>query len=294
MKEKILILDGTYLAYRSFFAMNKTGVILKNEDGFSTNTVLLFFRTLFTLLLEHRTPYVFVAFDAKGKTFRHEMYDKYKDGRAKMPKEFYDQINLIKDLLTNINIFHYEVEGFEADDIIANVCKHYPFNYKLIFSADQDLNQLIDKNTNIIKKHKNSIIILNNENFSTIYDFEPWQVVDYKAIVGDNSDNFFGIKGIGPKTAAKLLKEYGSLDNIYANLENIKPIWAEKFQEYKSIAFRDQTIARLVTNFEIPNLNLDNMSIYKLSLKEETIKLLDKYQLNTIKQKISSLIKMLH
>ncbi|MCV3733500.1 DNA polymerase I [Mycoplasma enhydrae] len=294
MKERILIVDGTYLAYRSFFAINNSSVALSNDEGFSTGTILVFFKTLFTLIMEHRTTNVLVAFDAKGKTFRHQIYEQYKDGRAKTPQEFYDQVKIIKELLALINIFHYEIEGFEADDIVAKVCSQYPDNYKLIFSADQDLNQLIDKNTSIIKKYKNNIIILNAYNFSDIYEFEPWQVVDYKAIVGDSSDNFFGIKGIGPKSAAKLLYEYKTLDNIYANLDKLKPNIAQKFEEYKDLAFRDQKIARLVTNFDIPNLSLDSTSIYNLNLSEEAIELLDKYQLNSIKQKIAFLIKKLH
>lgn len=286
MNKKILIIDGTYLAYRSYFAMNKSNVILTDENGFSTNTILLFFRTLFTLINEHKPTHLFIAFDAKGKTFRHQIYNQYKDGRAKMPIEFYKQMDLIKDILNNLNITNIEKEGFEADDLIAKVCSLYNGEQKLIFSADQDLNQLIDENTNIIKKYKDTIIILNLQNFKDIYGFEPYQVVDYKAIVGDSSDNFFGIKGIGPKTAIKLLEEFETLENIYSNLENIKPNWATKFEEFKDIAFRDQKIAKLVTNFDLENISLENLKISNIKPSEKAIEIIEKYQLNSIKKAV--------
>ncbi|BAQ54395.1 5'-3' exonuclease [Mycoplasmopsis arginini] len=291
MSRKILIIDGTYLAYRSYFAMNKSNVVLTNDEGFSTNTILLFFRTLFNLIVDQGPSHIFIAFDAKEKTFRHEMYDHYKEGRIKMPSEFFAQMNLIKELLKSVNIQNLEKPGYEADDIIAKVClKHHEME-KVIFSADQDLNQLIDDHTKIVKKHKDSIHILTKDNFKTIYDFEPYQVVDYKAIVGDSSDNFFGIKGIGPKTAAKLLNEYKTLDNIYNNLENIKPTWASKFEEFRDIAFRDQKIARLATDFELDNIDLSDIDINNLSMSDKAIEIIDRFQLNSIRKNFIKLIK---
>ncbi|WP_427867319.1 5'-3' exonuclease [Mycoplasmopsis arginini] len=291
MSRKILIIDGTYLAYRSYFAMNKSNVVLTNDEGFSTNTTLLFFRTLFNLIVDQGPSHILIAFDAKEKTFRHQMYDHYKEGRIKMPSDFFAQMNLIKELLKSVNIQNLEKPGYEADDIIAKVCLKYHEIEKVIFSADQDLNQLIDDHTKIVKKHKDSILILTKDNFKTIYDFEPYQVVDYKAIVGDSSDNFFGIKGIGPKTATKLLNEYKTLDNIYNNLENIKPAWASKFEEFRDIAFRDQKIARLVTDFDLDNIDLSDIDINNLNMSNKAVEIIDKFQLNSIRKNFVKLIK---
>lgn len=174
--------------------------------------------------------------------------------------------------------------------LLQKCLKHHEME-KVIFSADQDLNQLIDDHTKIVKKHKDSIHILTKDNFKTIYDFEPYQVVDYKAIVGDSSDNFFGIKGIGPKTAAKLLNEYKTLDNIYNNLENIKPTWASKFEEFRDIAFRDQKIARLATDFELDNIDLSDIDINNLSMSDKAIEIMDRFQLNSIRKNFIKLIK---
>ncbi|BAP39623.1 5'-3' exonuclease [Metamycoplasma canadense] len=282
MKNKILIIDGTYLAYRSFFAMN-TKVYLTNNEGKQTNTTYLFLKTILNLFASYKPTHIFIAFDSKEKTFRHKMYNEYKSGRIKMPDEFYEQINLTRTILSYLKIENIDKVGFEADDLIAKICKTHENEEKIIFSADQDLNQLIDKKTSIIKKHKNEIILLTKNNFKEIYDFEPYQVIDYKAIVGDSSDNFFGVKGIGPKTACKLLSEYKNLENIYNNLINIKETIAKKFIEYKENAFRDQKIARLVTDFELNNIELENLDINNIKVDDETIKILDNYQLYSIK-----------
>ncbi|PZW00599.1 5'-3' exonuclease [Metamycoplasma auris] len=291
MNNKLLIIDGTYLAYRSYFALNKSNVLLVNESGFSTNEVVLFFKTLFNLINEYHPTHLFIAFDAKEKTFRHQMYDLYKANRSKMEPSFYLQLDLIKEILSALKIRNIEKSGYEADDIIAKVCNMYTSTSKLIFSADQDLNQLIDEKTSIIKKNKDSYFILNNLNFKDSYFIEPSQVIDYKAIIGDSSDNFMGIKGIGPKTASKLLSEYQNLDNIYANLDKIKDSWASKFIEYKEYAFRNKIIAKLVTDFDLENINEDTLALGNIELSDKAINLIDEYGLNSIKINVTKLLK---
>ncbi|ENY69342.1 DNA polymerase I: 5'-3' exonuclease domain protein [Metamycoplasma auris 15026] len=293
MNNKLLIIDGTYLAYRSYFALNKSNIMLTDENGFSTNEVVLFFKSLFNLINEHRPTHLFVAFDAKEKTFRHQMYDMYKANRSKMEPSFYFQLDLIKQILSSLKIRNIEKNGYEADDIIAKLCFEYKNINKLIFSADQDLNQLIDEKTSIIKKNKDEYFILDNANFKTSYGIEPYQVVDYKAIIGDSSDNFSGIKGIGPKTASKLLNEYQNLENIYANLEDIKSTWASKFIEYKDFAFRNKVIAQLVFDFHLDDIKEDFLDLKNIFLSSEATFLIEKYSLNSIKINAEKLIKKL-
>lgn len=291
MEDKILIIDGTYLAYRSYYALNKSQIVLVNDQGIETNTIVLFFSTLFNLIKENKPTHLLIAFDAKEETFRHKIYQAYKEGRIKMPKEFYDQMDLIKKLLSYLKIRNVEKNGYEADDIIAKICAKYPQTNKIIFSADQDLNQLIDAKTSIIKKIKNAYTFLTKDNFKEIYFIEPNQVIDYKAIIGDSSDNFLGIKGIGPKTAAKLLSEYQTLENIYANLNALKNTIANKFEDYKNIVFRNQEIAKLVTDFEIANIEKNDLDITQINLSIEALKIIEQYQLNSIKNQILKLKK---
>ncbi|MGX9339555.1 5'-3' exonuclease [Mycoplasma sp. 1890] len=295
MKQKILIIDGTYLTYRSYFAINKNNTYLTNAEGVSTSTILLFFRTLFNLIEEYSPSHLFIAFDAVGKTFRHNLYEHYKEGRAKMPNEFYNQMTIIRKLLTSLNIVNIEKAGVEADDLIAKVCFEYPLIEKIIFSADQDLNQLINEYTSIIKKTKEGIVILTPKNFKSIYGINPNQVVDYKAIVGDSSDNFFGVKGVGSKSAIKLLDQYQTLDNIYENLENLSSSrLAQKFIDYKSIAFRDQHIAKLVTNFELEGIKLNLLDIANVELTLDAANIIDEFQLNSIRRAFFKKIKIIN
>ncbi|AZG68570.1 5'-3' exonuclease [Mycoplasma struthionis] len=287
--QKLLIVDGTFLAYRSYYAMvyNKAAPVLQTEQGIETNAIVSFFNTLLSLIKNYDITHLYIAFDSHIKTFRHEMYSDYKAGRQKAPNSFYTQLDLIQDLLNHLNIKNNYFNGFEADDIIAKVVKKFDNKDILIFSGDQDLNQLISYNVSIIKKVKSEFIILNNDNFLNYYDFKPSQVIDYKAMVGDNSDNFKGIAGIGPKTASSLLKEYGTLENIYENINNIKSTWANKLLEQKENAYRDKYIATLNTDFQLIIPEIDNLSLANVQLNKEGYELCDKLELKTLKRKLS-------
>ncbi|TPI02400.1 5'-3' exonuclease [Mycoplasma struthionis] len=287
--QKLLIVDGTFLAYRSYYAMayNKAAPVLQTEQGIETNAIVGFFNTLLSLIKNYDITHLYIAFDSHIKTFRHEMYSDYKAGRQKAPNSFYTQLDLIQDLLNHLNIKNNYFNGFEADDIIAKVAKKFDNKDILIFSGDQDLNQLISYNVSIIKKVKSEFIILNNDNFLNYYDFKPSQVIDYKAMVGDNSDNFKGIAGIGPKTASSLLKEYGTLENIYENINNIKSTWANKLLEQKENAYRDKYIATLNTDFQLIIPEIDNLSLANVQLNKEGYELCDKLELKTLKRKLS-------
>ncbi|WP_369085856.1 5'-3' exonuclease H3TH domain-containing protein [Metamycoplasma spumans] len=288
MKKTLLVVDGTYLAYRSFYATAYgNNAILETSDGIQTNVIVGFFNTLFSLIKTYDVDGIYIAFDSRIKTFRHEVFADYKAGRQKAPTTFYTQLNIIHDLLDALNIKNFNYDGYEADDIIARCTKTYDADI-LIYSADQDLNQLINDNVSIIKKVKSEYIILNSQNFEDYYDFKPDQVIDYKAMVGDSSDNFKGIPGIGQKSASAMLKEFGSIENIYKNINNVKPLWAKKLLEFKDNAMRDKYIATLQFDFDLVMPEFKDLSIFNIDLSNEANIILDNLELKALKRKIKS------
>ncbi|KDE43542.1 5'-3' exonuclease H3TH domain-containing protein [Metamycoplasma hyosynoviae] len=292
-KNKILIIDGTFLAYKAFYAtLYNSPIQLANSEGKDTNEIVAFFNTLIALLKFHKPSHLFIAFDSEIKTFRHEMFQEYKSTRKKAPSTFYNQLNVIKKLLTYLNIKNLFVNGYEADDIIAKVTKLFQDKSQiLIYSGDQDLNQLISDNVSIIKKIKSQNVIINNYNFDNYYEYLPSQVVDYKAIVGDSSDNFKGIPGLGCKTAISLLQEFDSLEEMYDHIEEIESKSVrEKLIKYKDKALFDRFLAILNTNFEIDITSLDDISISHINLTDKAINILKEFELQQIKDKLESLI----
>ncbi|WP_412031595.1 5'-3' exonuclease [Metamycoplasma buccale] len=290
MKDRILVIDGTYLAYRSYYAtMYSGGAILQNSKGIKTNAIVAFFNT-FSLLIKYYHPEnVFFAFDSHIKTFRHEMFKEYKATRQKAPQDFYIQLNLIQDILTNVNIKNLYKDGFEADDLVAKIVKMFPDNEILIFSADQDLNQLVDNNVSIIKKKNSEYILLTKNNFHEYYDFMPNQVIDYKAMIGDSSDNFKGIPGIGPKTASKLLNKYGTLDEIYKSINELPKVLQNKLNDFKEHAIRDKYLATLRSDFDLNVSNINELSLQNVSVTKIGNEILEDLELNFISQFLHSL-----
>ncbi|SFW06835.1 DNA polymerase I [Chlamydia abortus] len=253
MLNRILVIDGTYLAYKSYYAtLHNPVAVLKNSKGESTNEIVGFFNVFISLVNNFVPSHVFIAFDSQVKTFRHETLQDYKANRKKASPDFYKQLNSIQKLLNMLNIKNQFVNGFEADDIIAKIVSMFSSEAEiLIYSGDQDLNQLISDNVSIIKKIKSETVILDKTNFKNYYDFNPNQVIDYKAIVGDSSDNFKGVAGLGTKSAIELLSIYGTLENIYFNLDKLKPSVKEKLIANKEEALRDKYLASLRTDFDI-------------------------------------------
>jgi len=289
---KILIIDGTYLAYKSYYAtLYSQGPILMSNSGKQTNEIVAFFNTMIALIDYHNPSHIFIAFDSHVKTFRHLLHKEYKANRKKASSDFYEQLNTIQTLLSHLNIKNFYIDGFEADDIIAKLVNMFANNENkiLIYSADQDLNQLVSENVSILKKIKNVNVTITQNNFENYYDFKPCQVIDYKAIVGDTSDNFKGITGIGPKTAIELLSRYETLENIYANLDNLKDSVKQKFITYKDDAMQDKYLATLRVDFDIPLNNLDEILLTNFSLPPKAYEILDKLNLNLIKAKLKKL-----
>ena len=223
MKNLILV-DGNNLLFRSYYATAYNGNFMKNSKGFPTNALFGFTNMINKILEEEKPTHIIVAFD-KGKTFRHEKYKDYKAGRIEMPDELRQQFPIAKQLLTNMGITYYEIENYEADDIIGTFSKFCEEDSEFtgtIISSDKDLLQLITKTVNMKLLKPKDYIRYTEETFKEEWQIEPINIIDLKALMGDPSDNIKGVKGIGEKTALKLLTTYKSLDGIYENIELIK------------------------------------------------------------------------
>lgn len=264
-KNKLLLIDGSSVAFRAFFALYNQIDRFKNANGLHTNAVYGFNLMLSHLLERIQPTHVLVAFDAGKTTFRTEMYADYKGGRAKTPDEFREQFPFIREQLDHLGIHHYELAQYEADDIIGTLDKmaetsSVPFEVTIV-SGDKDLIQLTDDNT-VVEISKKGVAEF--EEFTPAYLKEkmgltPEQFIDLKALMGDKSDNIPGVTKIGEKTGIKLLLEYGSLDGIYEHIDEMK---ASKMKENlindKEQAYLSKTLATIDTNAPI-ELGLDDI-----------------------------------
>ena len=228
--KKLILVDGNNLMFRSYYATAYTGNFMKNSKGFPTNALFGFTNMINKIVNEEKPEYMIVAFD-KGKTFRHKEYEGYKDGRNATPEELKMQMPFAKPLLEAMGIKHYEIDNYEADDIIgtfADYCDKEEDFIGTIVSSDKDLLQLISSDIDIKLLKQKDYIRYNEETFQQEYGIKPINVIDLKALMGDQSDNIPGVKGVGEKTALKLLNEYQTLDNLYAHIEDIKGKLKEK------------------------------------------------------------------
>ncbi len=246
--KKIIMIDGNNLMFRSYYATAYNGNFMNNSRGFPTNALFGFVNMIHKIINEEKPEYVIVAFD-KGKTFRHEEYDGYKDGRVETPDELKKQFPVAKELLTAMGIKYYEIDNYEADDIIgtfAKFCDDDPDFIGTIVSSDKDLLQLISSDVDIKLLKQKDYIRYNEKTFEEAYGIKPINVIDLKALMGDPSDNIPGVKGVGEKTALKLLHEYKTLDGIYENADNIKGKLGEKIRNDKENAYKSYHLATIV------------------------------------------------
>lgn len=238
MSKKLVLIDGNSIAYRAFFALP----LLNNEKGIHTNAVYGFTMMLMKILEDEKPTHILVAFDAGKTTFRHKTFSEYKGGRQKTPPELSEQFPFIRELLTAYGIQQYELENYEADDIIGTLsllAEKEDFETKVI-SGDKDLTQLSsDKTTvNITRKGITDIEEYTPAHIQEKYGLSADQIIDMKGLMGDASDNIPGVPGVGEKTAIKLLKEYGTLENL---LQSIDKVSGKKLQE-KLAEFKDQAV----------------------------------------------------
>lgn len=268
--KRVILVDGNNLMFRSYYATAYSGNIMKNSKGFPTNALYGFVSMMNKIINEEKPEYIAVAFDI-GKNFRKEKYDFYKEGRSATPDELKMQMPIARDILTAMGIKYLELAPYEADDIIgtlAHMADEDPEVYATIVSSDRDLLQLISPVVDVKLLKQKDYIRYNPETFLLDWGIEPIKIIDLKALAGDSSDNIPGVKGIGDKTALKLLQEYGSLEGIYENIENIKGKTREKLEIDKENAFMSKEIATIYR--EVP-LDIEFEGIKYLGTNEKEL-----------------------
>ena len=252
--EKIVMVDGNNLLFRSYYATAYNGNLMKNSKGFPTNGLYGFVNMMNKIISEEKPTYMIVAFD-KGKTFRHDKYDFYKDGRIETPDDLKKQFPKAKEILDAMGIKYYEIDNYEADDIIgtfSKYCDEDPDYRGLIVSSDKDLLQLISDQVDIKLLKSKDYIKYNLKSFEEDWGIKPENIIDLKALMGDSSDNIPGVKGIGEKTALKLLHEYKTLDGIYENIDSIKGATHDKLVNDKDNAYMSYEIATICKDVPLP------------------------------------------
>lgn len=259
----LVLVDGHSLAFRSYYAHAKGAEGgLRTSTGIPTSVCYGFLKSLLDMLEAERPQYAAVAFDLDQPTFRHEAAADYKEGRPEAPEDFLEDVRNLQELLPAFGLSIVTAAGYEADDVIGTLAtqgKGEGYRVKIL-SGDQDLFQLVDDEGPVSILYLSSIFAkgasrsgsreFHAEQVKEKLNIQPTQVVDYKALCGDTSDNIPGVKGIGAKTASKLLNEYGTLDAIYADLDKIKGATQKKLREGRENAYHSQFMARIVT--EVP------------------------------------------
>ena len=287
---KLLILDGNSVINRAYFGVKP----LTTRDGLFTHAIYGFLNILERMEKEEQPEAVCVAFDLHGPTFRHLQYDGYKATRHGMPEELAQQMPVMKQVLQAMNIPIYECQGWEADDVIGTVgriCSNNGWEC-VVVTGDRDSLQLIDDNVHIklviSRPGQTTATLYDKTKFEEEYGFEPKKLIDLKALMGDSSDNIPGVKGIGEKTALNLLHKFGSLDGVYANLDDpaIKPKQRENLITYKDNAYLSYDLATIRPEAPIDFEPLDAIvqpynkpELYNLFQRLEFIRLIDKYGL---------------
>lgn len=267
--KKIILVDGNNLLFRSYYATSYSGVIMKNSKGFPTNGLYGFINMINKIIEEEKPNYILVAFD-KGKTFRHEKYSEYKAGRREMPEELKLQFPKAKEVLDAMGIKHFEIDNYEADDIIGTLAKTVDMEDKFIatiISSDKDLLQLISKEVEVKLLKTKGFIRFDEKTFKDTYGTTPIHMIDLKALMGDASDHIQGVKGIGEKTAINLLTKYQSLDNVYEHLNEIGGKTKEKLEQGKDDAYMSYDLATIYKEVPIP-FSLEDCIYIGMNIKD--------------------------
>lgn len=267
MPPTLYLIDGHALAYRMYFALTAVGGSQRwqTSKGEPTAGIYGFARELLRIIEQEKPEYLAVAFDV-GKTFRDEIFPEYKGTRDKMPDDLRPQIKRIREMVDAFNIPRLELEGYEADDVLGSVARiaaEQGLGVKIV-TGDRDLLQLVDKRTAVYLAGDDKTFI-RDEDVTQKLGVPPKQVVDYKALVGDKSDNIPGVAGVGEKTAIALLEKYKTLDGIYKNIDKIEPRWKTKLEANKENAYLSYTLAQIKTDLDI-KLNLEHAKAQDLNV----------------------------
>lgn len=246
--QKLILIDGNSLLNRAYFALPP----MKDTQGRNVNAVYGFTNLLLKVLADYNPTNLAVTFDKRGDNFRKALYADYKANRKGMPDDLAEQMPILQDLLATMGVKVVQSAGIEADDLIGSLAAKFAVP-TLIVSGDKDLFQLVNDNTTVLltKKGITEVETVTPESLFANYGLTPRQVIEYKALRGDTSDNIPGVKGVGEKTATALIQKYGEIDTLYQNIDSEKGALKEKLIADKDMAFISRTLATIVTNVPV-------------------------------------------
>lgn len=262
--ERLVVIDGNHLIHRAFHAIQAP---LRTSRGEQTNALFGFASMLLNIIDLEKPDYLAMTFDEKAPTFRHDAHEGYKATRAKAPDELYAQIPRIKEMVTRFKLPIYSKEGFEADDMMGTLARHAEKEgiESCVVTGDMDLLQMTSPNIRVVFPHKGykEPIVYDAAKVKEKYGVDPNQIVDYKALVGDSSDNYGGVHGVGPKGATELLNRYHTLNGIYEHLGELSENLRKKLEDGKESAYFAQKLAQLIT--DVPcQFSKEDMSVDRL------------------------------
>ncbi len=247
-KPNLMLVDGMALLFRAYFATAVTGQFMINSKGIPTNAVNGFVKHFLTAISNFKPSHVAVCWDMGSKTFRSEMYDGYKANRSEAPVEMLPQFDLVKEVVSSFDIPNIGMGGFEADDCIGTIAQNASNDAHVhILTGDQDILQLIDDNIHVIlmKKGYGNYLVHTKDSFLEEKGITPKQMIDLKALMGDPSDNYPGVKGIGEKTALKLLTQFQDVDGIVANLDQLSKSHKTKIEQDLDMLYLSRRLAEI-------------------------------------------------
>ncbi|MBC6297086.1 5'-3' exonuclease [Listeria sp. FSL L7-1517] len=281
-QEKLLVVDGMALLFRAFYATAVSKQFMFNQHGIPTNGVQGFMRHMFAAIRQSNPTHTLICWDMGSQTFRNELYDGYKAGRTAPPEEMIPQFDLAKEVATGFGFVNLGVPGYEADDCIGTITVQAASSISTtVLSGDKDLLQLIAPTNDvwIMQKGYGNYKRYNEAIFIEEMGITPRQFIDVKALMGDTSDGYPGVRGIGEKTAIKLIQEYESIEGVLSNLDKLKPAQQTKIQEDLAMLELSQKLARIHT--EVPlEINLDSLKYQ--GFKEDAFAVIEKYGLKTL------------
>lgn len=299
-EKKLLIIDGNAIIHRAFHAIP----MLSTSSGQPTNAIYGFCSMIMNLLIQQRPEYIVITYDRKGKTFRDDLYTEYKATRTKAPQELYDQMPLIKDVMRAFNIPQFEVDGFEADDIIATIAHRMtvgndsynatkpsdePSVHCYIATGDRDTFQLITESVSVItpKSGFKEYIIYTPQKVKEEFGITPEQFCDYKTLRGDTSDNIPGVPGIGEKIATDLLQRFETIDGILQHLSELSPAIARKFTDGQASLEMSRKLVTLA--YDVPiDFDLGTCATHTFDIPSIT-RLFNGYEFRSLIRKLDEL-----
>ena len=289
MQKRAILVDGNNLLFRSYYATAYNGNMMKNSKGVPTNALFGFVNMINKIINEEKPEYMMIAFD-KGHNFRKDLYENYKDGRIATPEDLKVQFPIAKELCTLMGIKYIECDNYEADDIIgtfarmADIDKLYNAT---IISSDKDLLQLISSDVDVKLLKQKDYVLMNEKTFFDTYGIEPIRMIDLKSLMGDASDNIPGVKGVGEKTALNLLTKYGTLDGVYAHIDEIKGKLKEKLINDKENAYFSYKLATIYKEIDF-DYTFDSIK-YEGPKKDELIAKYKELEFNSFLKNINEL-----